>query len=74
MPKIKLSIGEIHRVSMILNKEVEVSKKELINTNLQTFRKIDTKQAVINAKTADLQLLELIKEKFDLEIFAKKNG
>jgi hypothetical protein len=73
MPKIKLRIGEIHRISMILKKEVEVSKKDLINLKNQNFKREDSKQAVVNAKTADLQLLELIKEKFDLEIFAKKN-
>lgn len=73
MPKIKLSFKEIKRLSLILEKEMNIKMKNLTNMNEQNFQSEERKKALLKVQSDDLDFVNIIKEKFDSEIFGR-NG
>ena len=73
MPKVKLSVKEMKRLSFILGKEIRASKATINNTSKQDFKLEDRKKVVEETQLEDLQFLETMKEKFDIETFGR-NG
>ena len=73
MPKIKLSFKEIKRLSLILEKEMNIKMKNLTNMNEQNFQSEERKKALLKVQSGDLDFVNIIKEKFDSEIFGR-NG
>ena len=71
MPKIKLSVKEMKRISLILSKEINSSKSVIANTEKQIFSTKDRKDFVRERQNEDLEFIELIKNKFDSETFAR---
>lgn len=73
MVKIKLSFKEIKRLSLILEKEMNIKMKNLTNMNEQNFQSEERKKALLKVQSDDLDFVNIIKEKFDSEIFGR-NG
>ena len=73
MAKIKLSFKEIKRLSLILEKEINIKMKKLANMNEQNFQSEERKKALLKVQSDDLDFVNIIKEKFDSEIFGR-NG
>ena len=73
MPKVKLSIKELKRLSLILGKEIEAKNKTLQNMENQGFQSEERKKALIKMQSDDLDFVNCIKEKFDSETFGR-NG
>ena len=73
MPKIKLSVKEMNRISIIIKNKIEEKKGLIKNLENQKFSSLMRKESVKHLQREDLLFLELIKEKFDIETFGK-NG
>ena len=73
MPKIKLSVKELKRLSKILEKEMDAKMKTLTNMKEQNFQSEERKEALIKLQSDDLDFVNVIKEKFDSELFGR-NG
>ena len=73
MAKVKLSVKEMKRISFILGKEIRASKAIINNTSKQEFKLEDRKKVVEETQLEDLQFLETMKAKFDIETFGR-NG
>lgn len=73
MTKIKLSVKEMKRISLILSKQINESKSIIENTEKKIFSTKDRKDFVRERQNEDLQFLETIKTKFDIETFGR-NG
>ena len=68
MAKVKLSVKEMKRISFILGKEIRASKATINNKIFE-----DRKKVVEETQLEDLQFLETMKAKFDIETFGR-NG
>ena len=73
MPKVKLSIKELDRLSLILDKELKAKKTTLNNMQNQEFQSEERKKALIKLQSYDFEFVNAIKEKFDIETFGR-NG
>ena len=71
MPKIKLSVKEMKRISLILSKQINESKSIIANTEKKIFSTKDRKDFVRERQNEDLEFIELIKNKFDIELFGR---
>ena len=71
MPKIKLSVKEMKRASLVLSKEIQYSKAVNENTKKQIFSTKDKKDEVLEKQKNDIEFLEGIKNKFDIELFGR---
>lgn len=73
MPKVKLSIKELNRLSLILDKELKAKKTTLNNMQNQEFQSEERKKALMKLQSDDFEFVNAIKEKFDIETFGR-NG
>ena len=73
MPKIKMSIKELQRISLILNRDLKSKKAEIQNLKKQEWANEQRQEMQVQRSEQDLLFVELIKEKIDVEIFGK-NG
>ena len=67
MPKIKLSVKEMKRISFILSKQINESKSIIANTEKLIFSTKDRKDFVRKRQNKDLEFIESIKNKIDSE-------
>ena len=73
MPKIKMSVKELQRISLILNRELKAKKSNIENLKKQEWAKEDRQEMQVQRSEEDLRFVELIKEKIDIELFGR-NG
>jgi len=73
MPKIKMSVKELQRISLILNRDLKSKKAEIQNLKKQEWANEQRQEMQVQRSEQDLLFVELIKEKIDVEIFGK-NG
>ena len=71
MPKIKLSLRELKRLSILLSKEIKAKKTKEKNAEKQSFKTEEKKEFYHYLRCLELEFLEGIKEKIDLETFAR---
>lgn len=69
MPKIKLKNEEAKRLSILLKNEISEKEKQFQNVKSQEFRYEERRSEILNKQGDDIDLLKLIKEKIDSEIF-----
>lgn len=69
MPKIKLKNEEAKRLSILLKNEICEKEKQFQNVKSQEFRYEERRSEILNKQGDDIDLLKLIKEKIDSEIF-----
>lgn len=68
-----MSVKELQRISLILNRDLKSKKAEIQNLKKQEWAKEDRQEMQVQRSEEDLRFVELIKEKIDVEIFGK-NG
>ena len=71
MAKPKLKNKEIRRLSFLVSREIEKSKKNLENTRNQIFDSTVKKRFYIEQQEEDISFLKEIKEKLDIETFGR---
>ena len=71
MPKIKLSLRELKRLSILLSKEIKATKANEKNAENQSFKTEEKKEFYHYLRCSELEFLEGIKEKIDSETFGK---
>ena len=71
MPKIKLSVTELKRLSNVLSKELNSKKAELNAIEKQIWNSEERKNHFRDLQETNIKNLEIIKEKIDSETFGK---
>ena len=71
MPKIKLSLRELKRLSILLSKEIKATKANEKNAENQSFKTEEKKEFYNSLRCLELEFLEGIKEKIDSETFGR---
>ena len=71
MPKIKLLLRELKRLSSLLSKEIIATKAKEINAENQILKTEEKKEFYHSLRCLELEFLEGIKEKIDSETFGK---
>ena len=71
MPKIKLSVKEMRRISLIIGRDIQSKKATLENVKKQEWCNDEKKKIQISLIEKDISFVELIKEKFDSETFGR---
>ena len=68
-----MSVKELQRISLILNRDLKSKKAEIQNLKKQEWANEQRQEMQVQRSEQDLLFVELIKEKIDVEIFGK-NG
>lgn len=68
MPKIKLSLKELERISRLLEKDLTEKSSSLKNMKKQNFQ---SEERLVNMQVDDIEFINVIREKIDSKTFGK---
>lgn len=71
MPKIKFSLQELQRISLIIERDIRNKKSNIRNLKTQEWSDEDRQKRQIELSEKDFEFVVLIKEKIDSKTFGK---